>query len=378
LIKPERSILIYIFIGVCFLIFASVSNALHLKIPSMILSSIAIGVIAVLVSELSESLSEKLEEPYSSFVLTFSAVTIEIILLSIFLIEGKGSFESIETVKSGILAAVIVDLNVLLGLAFLIGGLSFKEQKHNEDTSGTYSTILIVSVFILFVPTLIYQVSGEQDNSYSLAIAISVLLLVFYIFIYVFQTITHSDFFNHKTKSRIFKLKQKIANNNQEIIKGNDGVFDHFSKTSLISIIIFLLILTAFMAEIFSHNGIYIVKEYDIPLGIAGLVIAMMSVAPEIVTAINAAKNDQMQKVVNIAMGASSASMLLAVPIIVFIAYINGIDFNLNFDIITMTVLGVTVLLVWKNTTDGQTDYLKGISHLVLFSTFVLLLFFMN
>ena len=118
-------------------------------------SALAIGAISVTVAEIAEILAERLEEPYASFVLTFSAVAVEIILLFMIILESIHAPEALETVKGGIISAVIVDMNVLLGIAVFIGGLSYSEQEHNEDTSSTYTTILLVATSALLVPSII-------------------------------------------------------------------------------------------------------------------------------------------------------------------------------------------------------------------------------
>ncbi len=79
------------------------------------------------VAEIAEILADRFEEPYASFVLTFSAVAVEIVLLYMIIVNGK-DLGALETVKGGIISAVIVDMNVLLGIAILIGGLSFKDR----------------------------------------------------------------------------------------------------------------------------------------------------------------------------------------------------------------------------------------------------------
>lgn len=76
-----------------------------------LMAAIAIATLSLTVAEVAEILSERLEEPYGSMVLTFSAVVVEIILLYIILLEATHSPEVIETVKGGIVSAVIVDMN---------------------------------------------------------------------------------------------------------------------------------------------------------------------------------------------------------------------------------------------------------------------------
>jgi len=131
-----------IILGILFSALAVYFHINHNTNFSVASTAIAIGAFSMTVAEIAEILADRFEEPYASFVLTFSAVAVEIVLLYMIIINGEGS-NALETVKGGIISAVIVDMNVLLGIAVFIGGLSFKEQVHNEDTSSTYTTILL-------------------------------------------------------------------------------------------------------------------------------------------------------------------------------------------------------------------------------------------
>ena len=141
----------------------------------------------------------------------------------------------------------------------------------------------------------------------------------------------------------------------------------------MIFAIFFLIASIAFSAEIFAKDGVSIAKMYNIPSGIAGLVIAIISVSPEIATAIKAAKNDEIQRVVNIAMGASTVSILLTVPILMLLAYNSGIMLTLNFNPLEIGALILTIILVWKTTDEGHTNYFEGISHLMFFIAYAVI-----
>ncbi|PIF03470.1 MAG: sodium:proton exchanger, partial [Arcobacter sp.] len=280
-------------------------------------AAIGIGSLSLTVSEVAEILSERFQEPYGSFVLTFSAVVVEIILLYIILLQAFTNPEVINTVKGGIISAVIVDMNVLLGLAVFLGGLKFNQQQHNKETSSAYTTILFVTGISLLVPSLLNQTKHSEDLIYEVSIIISILLMAFYIIIVIFQTKTHTHFFKQTAKSRIFRLKRKMQEKNDEHIEDeeDDYIFEKFNNLGLVVSIFVFIAIIAIGAEVFANDGIKLAKEYGVSSGIAGLIIAIVAVAPEIVTAIKAAKNDEIQRVVNIAMGASTVSILLTVPI---------------------------------------------------------------
>ena len=94
------------------------------------------------------------------------------------------------------------------------------------------------------------------------------------------------------------------------------------------------------------------------------VITAIISVSPEIFTAVKAARNDQIQRVVNIAMGASVVSILLTVPILLGLAYISDLELMLDFNPLQIGALIMTVILAWKSTDEGQTNYFEGLSHL--------------
>jgi Ca2+:H+ antiporter len=327
----------------------------------------------VTVAEVAEILSERLEEPYGSFVLTFSAVIVEIVLLYIILLEALHTPEVVETVKGGIISAVIVDMNVLLGLAVFVGGLAFREQEHNKETSSAYTTILMVTAIALLVPSLLSETEHGEETLREVSLLIGAVLMFFYIVIVIFQTRTHTHFFQATARSRIFRLKRKL-NNEEESDDLNTGyVFEKFNNFGLFSVIFVLIAVIALGAEVFASDGIKMSRDFGISAGLAGLIIAIISVAPEIFTAIKAAKNDQIQRVVNIAMGASTVSILLTVPILLALAYLSGINLMLDFNPLQIGALILTVFLVWKTTEDGHTNYFEGVSHLMFFISYAII-----
>ncbi len=364
-----------IFIGIISIITAFYFHNNGLELLATLFAAMGIGALSLSVSEIAEILSERLHEPYGSFVLTLSAVVVEIILLYIILLQAYSDPDVVKTVKGGIVSAVIVDLNVLLGLAVFLGGLKFTEQNHNKETSSAYTTILFVAAIALLVPGLLNHVTHSNATIQSASKAIAILLFIFYMTILVFQTKTHAHFFKQTAKSRIFRLKRKMAKKNKELEEEeeDDYIFERFNNIGLIASIFVFIAIIALGAEIFANEGVKVAREYGISAGISGLIIAIVSVAPEIATAIKAAKNDEIQRVVNIAMGASTVSILLTVPVLVFLAYISDIGLTLDFNPLEIGALIFTIMLAWKTTDDGETNYFEGISHLIFFCAFTII-----
>jgi len=350
----------------------------HQGALATLFAAIGIGSLSITVSEVAEILSDRLQEPYGSFVLTLSAVLVEIVLLYIILLQAVADPEVVKTVKGGIISAVIVDMNVLLGLAVFLGGLRFTEQEHNKETSSAYTTILLVSGITLLVPGLLSLGHHSPSVVEDASVVIASLLMLFYIIILVFQTKTHTHFFKQTARSRIFRIKRKMAKQaTHDIIdEEDDYIFEKFNMLGLITSIFILILIIALGAEVFAKDGILLAKNQGVSAGFSGLIIAIVAVAPEIVTAIKAAKNDEIQRVVNIAMGASTVSILLTVPILMVLAYISGIRFTLSFNPLEIGALLFTVILAWKTTDDGHTNYFEGISHIMFFFAFAIVAYY--
>jgi len=365
-----------IFIGITSIALAFIFHAQHDSLMATLFAAIGIAALSLTVAEVADILSERLQEPYGSFVLTFSAVAVEIILLYVILLEVKHSPEVLETVKGGIISAVIVDLNVLLGLAVFLGGLAYTQQQHNKETSSAYSTVLFVASSALLVPGLLSHTEHGSESLTQVSHLIAGVLLLFYIIIFIFQTRTHTHFFKATARSRFFRLKRKLQEEEDGEIDENetsDYIFEHLSTAFNFGAIFFFIAIIAFGAEIFAGEGVYIAKEYGISAGLAGLVIAIISVSPEIFTAVRAARNDQIQRVVNIAMGASTVSIILTVPILMILAYMSGINLTLDFNPLQIGALLLTILLVWKTTDEGETNYFEGASHMMFFLSYAII-----
>jgi Ca2+:H+ antiporter len=356
-----------IILGFIFSILAIYFHGIGYRDLSVISTAIAIGAFSMTVAEIADILAERFEEPYASFVLTFSAVVVEIVLLFMIIMHATGAEQGMDTVKGGIISAVIVDLNVLLGIAVFIGGLKFKEQEHNEDTSSTYTTILLVATSALLVPSILNYTENAQ-KLFQETVVIATILNIFYIFIFIFQTRTHNDFFKASAKQRMFKLKKK--HHEHEHQEEEDYIFDKLPNWVNLLVIFVLIFAIGFLAEIFAKDGMVLAKNYGVSAGLAGLIIAIIAVSPEIMTAIKAAKEDEIQRVVNIAMGASTVSIMLTVPMLMLLSYFNGINLTLDFNAFQVGALLLTIILAWKTTDNGETNYFEGISHLMFFAAY--------
>jgi Ca2+:H+ antiporter len=55
------------------------------------------------------------------------------------------------------------------------------------------------------------------------------------------------------------------------------------------------------------------------------------------------------------------------------LSYIRGIEFTLDFNSLQIGALLLTVILAWKTTDNGETNYIEGVSHLMFFACFAVI-----
>lgn len=103
------------------------------------------------------------------------------------------------------------------------------------------------------------------------------------------------------------------------------------------------------------------------------VIVAAISAAPEILTAMRAALANRMQSVVNIAMGASLSTVILTVPVMEAIALYTGQPFVMAMTPVQSVMTVVTLVVAAINLNDGMTNAIEGMTHFILFATFVML-----
>ena len=96
---------------------------------------------------------------------------------------------------------------------------------------------------------------------------------------------------------------------------------------------------------------------------------------PEGIAAIRAAKNNELQKSLNLALGSSLATIGLTIPAVCAVAILIKQPLGLGLDNRDMVVLLLTFAVSLVTFGGGRTNILPGVVHLVLFATYVFLIF---
>ncbi|WP_425298666.1 calcium:proton antiporter [Rhizobium hainanense] len=302
-----------------------------------------------------ETLAVKVGDPYGTMILTLSAVAVEVIMLAIMM-----SGESSPTlVRDTIYAAVMLDINGILGLAALLGGLKHGEQPYNDDSSRTYGVMILTAMGIsMIVPEFIPDAKWHYYSAFTIAAMIALYALFLRM-----QVGRHSYFFSYSYPRTEKKLAVADAEEHHE---------EESTTTSIVTILIGVVligVLAEFMSA-FMDTGL---KGTGAPPAIAAIVVAAISAAPEILTALRAALRNRMQATVNIALGASLSTVILTVPVMEAIALYTGQPFIMAMSPVQTVMVMITLIVAAINLNDGETNAIEGMTHFILFATFIML-----
>ncbi|MBX5126229.1 calcium:proton antiporter [Rhizobium lentis] len=304
---------------------------------------------SIRVAHHAELLAVKVGDPYGTMILTLSALAVEVIILAI-MMAGESSP---TLVRDTIYSALMIDINGILGLAALLGGLKHGEQPYNDNSGKTYGVMILTAMGISMI------VPRDKWHYYS-AFTIVAMIALYGLFLRM-QVGQHSYFFSYS-----YPRSERNKKSHDE--QGADRPAVVSIATILVGVVIIGL-LAEFMSAFMSEG----LRDSGAPIAVTAVVVAAISAAPEILTALRAALRNRMQATVNIAMGASLSTVILTVPVMEAIALYTGQPFIMAMTPVQTVMAAITLIAAAINLNDGETNAIEGMTHFILFATFVML-----
>ncbi len=298
-----------------------------------------------------EVLAEKVGDPYGTMILTLSAVLVEVVILAIMMSNEP----SPTLVRDTIYSAVMLDINGILGLAALMGGIKHGEQSYNDDSARTYSVMILTAMGVsMVVPEFI----PEADWKIYSAFTIGAMVLLYAVFLRM-QVGPHSYFFSYSYPEKKGRKRE------------SEGTPTNVKLS--IAILGLGVIVIGALAEVMSKALDLGLEGTGAPPVMTAIVVAAISAAPEILTALRAALANRMQSVVNVALGASLSTVILTVPAMEAMALYTGQPFQMAMTPVQTVMVLITLVVCAINLNDGETNAIEGMTHFVLFATFIML-----
>ncbi|UPL19249.1 calcium:proton antiporter [Microbacterium aurugineum] len=316
-----------------------------------------------------EALAHRLGDPYGSLVLTLSIVLIEVILISAVML-GPGEHATIA--RDSVMAVAMIILNLVIGLALLLGGLRHRGMAHNRTGTSAYLSMLIVLLALAFgLPALI-----GTDGSFTTAQEIPIIILtvlLYAFFLYRQMGAQASDF--TEVDPRLLQSPQ-----HQEESEAGRGIRQVVAEhRTEVLVRLALLVVTVIPIVLLSHDMAALLDDglgrLGAPVALAGVLIAGIVFLPESITAVRAALGGEAQRVNNLCHGALVSTVGLTIPAVLIIGMFTGQTVVLAESPANLLMLAVTLLLSVTTFAARRVTAMHGAAHVVTFAVYLVVLF---
>jgi len=274
--------------------------------------------------------------------------------------EGDLTAETmIKIVQASLIGSILGNLLLVLGLAFVWGGMKYHVQHFSPDAVGANSSLLLLAVIALIVPTTFAEtVSGDAAAAGILKlsrISAFVLLGLYGLFL-LFQLRTHQELF---------------AADGQHEDEPSMGV-----KAS-IALLLVSTIGVIWMAEILVHSIEVAADSIGLPhLFIGIILLPLFGNAAEHVAAVSVARRDKMDLSFSIAVGSSTQIAVFVAPLVVLASWAMGVPMTFEFGLFETVATFIAVLIANSIAADGKSNWLEGAMLLGTYAILAIAFFF--
>ncbi|MGB7924609.1 MAG: calcium/proton exchanger [Pyrinomonadaceae bacterium] len=269
----------------------------------------------------------------------------------------------LEMVRAALVGAILANLLLALGVAFLLGGLRYHDQRFNPLATRAYSTMMFVAAVSMAVPSAFsryFAPRGAIRQEQLLNVGIAILLLVAYGLYLLFSLKTHRGAF------------QSVGDEEASV-----HTEERWGLPRAIGSLLVASVLAAWMSEILVGAAEGTGKALGMSEIFIGIVfLAVVGGAAESGSAIAMARKNKMDLSVGIALGSCIQIALFIAPVLVLSSYIIAPEpLDLAFNRAEIGSLFIAVLIGAMVCGDGQSNWYKGIQLITVYAIIALMFY---
>ncbi len=271
----------------------------------------------------------------------------------------------IEIVKASLTGSIIGNILMVLGLAMLLGGWKRQELAFNKLAAESGSSMMVLAVVALVIPSIYAQITRHErpDHIESLSFDISWVLLFTY---------AASLLFSLKSHKQLFSPPEGEHDAAQELSHG-----PVWSVRTSMAVLVAAAALVGWVSEFLVHA----VGEAGEALGLGKVfmgvvVVAVVGNAAEHSTAILVAMKGKMDLALGIAMGSSMQIALFVAPLLVIAGHWMGVPLGLEFTVLEVVAVMLSVAAVALLIHDGRTNWFEGLQLLAIYTILAMAFYF--
>lgn len=268
----------------------------------------------------------------------------------------------------------MITLNLVMGICLIAGWACHGDQEFNAQGAVAYLSMIVLLTGIALVLPNYTSVAG--NFSATQAVGISVLTgLLYGVFLWM-QMRSHRRYFVQPPQGSMTIKAMNILQTEQDTCISTSG--SHAPRTLVIRACVLLALI---LPIVLLAHYLAIVMDYGIaatgaPIAVGGVFIAIIVFTPESITAVKAAMNDEMQRAINLCLGAFVSTVGLTVPAVLVIGLITGKQVIMGITNAEIVLFIITAALSVLTFNGQRTSLIQGYVHLTVFAVFGLLLFY--
>jgi Ca2+:H+ antiporter len=302
-----------------------------------------------------EVIAHRVGEPFGTLVLALAVTVIEGSLIVSMMLSGGA--EASALARDTVFATVMIICNGVIGLCILAGSLRHHVMEFRvEGTVPAVAVLATLTTTALILPDFTLAAEGPKFSVSQLAFAGVVSLLLYGVFVFV-QTVRHRDYFLQPGGGE----DAHAAPPANRIALANLGLL-------LVSLMGVVGLAKALAPSIESA-----VDAAGFPRAVVGIVIALVVLMPETLSALRAARANRLQTSLNLALGSGLATIGLTIPVVAATSIALGLPLDLGLPPTEVALLALTLLLTAMTAAGGRATILQGAVHLIVFAIYVFL-----
>lgn len=310
-----------------------------------------------------EVVARRVGEPFGAVLLALAVTVIELGLIVSIMFGGQ---PEPTLLRDTIHATVVLVLHGVAGLCIVVGAIRHREQDFSTRGAQAYLTVLLPMVALtLVLPNFTTSLPGPYYTATQLAFVSASCLVLWLAFTFV-QTVRHREYFLPLPATAADEAPSPAA----------AAPARPPGRQSLAALALLLLALAAvvLLAKDVSPYLQSLVAKAGAPAALVGVIVAAIVLMPEGMTAVRAAKKNQLQTSINLALGSGVASIGLTVPAVSLVAWWTHTPVALGVTPGGAVLLGLSFLMAILTYGNGRASLLSGVVHLILLATWLFLI----
>lgn len=325
---------------------------------------LAVGALAVAVItsvQHADVIAHRIGPSLGTLILALSVTVIEVALIVSLMANNTANSPTVA--RDTVFSAVMIVTNGTLGICILLGGLRQKALGFQTvGTSALLGVLAVLSILTLVLPNFTTTTHGPTYDTKQL-IFVSLVSVILWGALVWAQTKTHKNYFEPTAhapepephEAHAFPTRPRAW----------------ISFLGLMISLISVIGLAKYLSPIIERS----VLAVGAPGTVVGVIVAILVLAPETVAAVKAARINELQTSLNLALGSGAASIALTIPCVSLYSIFTGYGLALGLDQKGMVFLIMTFLAACFTFGTGRTTALHGIVHLTVMASYLALSF---